>query len=694
MEGEPCEILPTPSVGDPERVEFSVTGESGPLILRGHRWRGAAALGPRPALVEFNPYRCRDGMLYVDSLMYPFFAERGYDCYRIDLPGSGDSSGHLRDEYTAEELSCCRQVIDLIGSNGRVCMMGKSWSAMNALMVAAFDPPAALAAVIFCCGSDDRFDEDVHYRGGAMMADNFSWASTMFGLNFLPPDPDIVPDWQAEWTARAAQADFWLRIWGAPDNQARSAYWSDTAVRDHYDKVKVPVFLLSGWRDGYKNTVMRAVSGLANSPDVRALMGPWGHKYPFNGHPGPRIDWLRPVEAWLHSWLKEPDPMPPRLEGWPQFLVWLGDSAPPSAEPRLTDPGRWVAEDAAWAEREISLYLHPCQDGRLAGAPSSGSVVIDTPRDAGADAMPETSSWGEAGNADLPGDMTAGDAVSAVFDGDPLTEDLDLFGCPRVAFSFTARADRGALCFRLSEIDPMGGGVALLSYGFVNLTQLAGDRTSPSLLVPGRRYAAEIGLDALGHRIKAGWRLRLSVSTNWFPTLWPSTSTASPVTLHLGDGTWLRLPRRQPRSEDAGAKPLIGRYTADAERYCPSETLFPASTTRGVWRGISDSGWYTELRKSFDHGKVRYGGLLNGLVVNLAGGETYRAMVNGEAYYATAHWATCYERGDWWARTETETRIEWLGGWDFAWRASVTLTDGTGLRQVHTRSGRLERRWI
>lgn len=671
-------ILPTPSVGDPERVEFQVEGQDGPIFLRGHRWRSSTAGDLRPALVEFNPYRCRDGTLYSDSLMYPYFAEQGYDCYRIDLPGSGDSTGVLRDEYTAQELSCCRQAIMLIaaetGANGRVCMMGKSWSAINALMVAAFDPPEALAAVIFCCGTDDRFEDDVHYMGGAMMADNFSWASSMFGWNFLPPDPEATPDWQAQWLKRVEQADFWLRIWGAPENQERSDYWSATSVRDHYGQVRVPVFLLSGWRDGYKNPVLRAFSGLVNSPDVRAVIGPWGHKYPFNGHPGPQIDWLRPVERWLHAWLKEPDSAPPALEGWPRLLAWIEDSSPPSRVPAAEMAGRWVAEDAAWAKRSRTLSFYPLPSGELASQPADGEVIVDTPRDAGAQAMTESSSWGEAGNADLPGDMGPDDEVSVIFQTAPLAEDIDLFGFPSLTLDFSAEAERGALCLRLSEIDPESGGVHLISYRFASF----------------ERLSRPVELNALGHRLKAGWRLRLSVSTHWMPTLWPTTPVNSPVTLHLGAGTRLDLPVRLPRREDEEARPLAGVFTADADRYCPSETLYPGSATRGVWRGVQDGHWVTELRKSYDSGKVRYGEL----TIDQAAGELYRADPASETYSAESWSATEQSRGSWWARTETETCVEWSGGETYRYRCHVTISDSTGLLLTKPIEGILGRRRV
>jgi uncharacterized protein len=58
----------------------------------------------------------------------------------------------LIDEYTDEELAFCVQVISQIAAHpacdGNVGMMGKSWSAINSLMVAARkDRPAALKAI-------------------------------------------------------------------------------------------------------------------------------------------------------------------------------------------------------------------------------------------------------------------------------------------------------------------------------------------------------------------------------------------------------------------------------------------------------------------------------------------------------------------------------------------------------------------
>ena len=70
-----------------------------------------------------------------------------------------------------------------------VGMVGISWGGFNGLQVAALQPPA-LKAVVTLCSTDDRYADDVHYMGGTMVIDQISWASHMFAINTLPPDPD------------------------------------------------------------------------------------------------------------------------------------------------------------------------------------------------------------------------------------------------------------------------------------------------------------------------------------------------------------------------------------------------------------------------------------------------------------------------------------------------------------------------
>src|SRR6516164_5753202 len=133
-------------------------------------WRPVDAIAdPVPAILEYLPYRRRDGTAERDALTHPYFAGHGYAGVRVDMRGSGESDGLLEDEYLKQEQDDCLEVIAWIAKQswctGAVGMMGISWGGFNGLQVAARRPPA-LKAVITLCSTDDRYADDVHFLGG------------------------------------------------------------------------------------------------------------------------------------------------------------------------------------------------------------------------------------------------------------------------------------------------------------------------------------------------------------------------------------------------------------------------------------------------------------------------------------------------------------------------------------------------
>jgi hypothetical protein len=137
---------------------------------------------PVPAILEHLPYRKRDGTTARDHLTHPYFAGHGYACIRVDMRGNGDSEGLMEDEYTEQELADAVAVIEWAAAqswcNGRVGMMGISWGGFNALQVAA-KRPERLKAIITLCSTDDRYADDIHYKGGLLLNENLGWGSTM-----------------------------------------------------------------------------------------------------------------------------------------------------------------------------------------------------------------------------------------------------------------------------------------------------------------------------------------------------------------------------------------------------------------------------------------------------------------------------------------------------------------------------------
>ena len=46
-----------------------------------------------PAILQYLPYRKRDGTAERDALTHPYFAGHGYACLRVDMRGNGESDG-------------------------------------------------------------------------------------------------------------------------------------------------------------------------------------------------------------------------------------------------------------------------------------------------------------------------------------------------------------------------------------------------------------------------------------------------------------------------------------------------------------------------------------------------------------------------------------------------------------------------
>ena len=149
---------------------------------------------PVPAILEYLPYRKRDGTAQRDESTYPAFAESGYAGVRVDISGTGESDGDFDDEYSPRELADACEVIEWISKqpwcDGNLGMMGISWGGFNSLQVAALRP-SALKAIISIGSTVDRYNDDIHYKNGCLLYSNFSWSSVMLCYASRPPDPEL-----------------------------------------------------------------------------------------------------------------------------------------------------------------------------------------------------------------------------------------------------------------------------------------------------------------------------------------------------------------------------------------------------------------------------------------------------------------------------------------------------------------------
>jgi putative CocE/NonD family hydrolase len=567
-----------------------------------------AERNPVPAILEYLPYRKRDGTYERDALTHPYLAGHGYAGVRVDIRGSGESSGLLFDEYAKQEQDDALEVIAWLAAqpwcSGAVGMMGISWGGFNGLQVAARRPPA-LKAIVTLCSTDDRYRDDVHYMGGTLLTAGIDWASFFFTAMCHPPDPALVGNgWRATWMQRLENVPLFLESWMR--HQRRDAYWRQGSVCADYSAIQCPVYAVGGWTDGYKNAIPRLLDGL--SVPRKGLIGPWAHAYPHFALPGPPIGFLQEILRWWDHWLKGIDT---GVMDEPMLRAWMTESVKPASYHEAL-PGRWIAE-TSWPPQGLAPYrLFLTDDGLWPEGALRDARSICSAQTVGKHA----GEWVPFGRSpDQADDQREDDARSLAFETTHLDVPIEILGAPVVTLDVMSDTPIANLAVRLCDAHPSGESLRV-SYGVLNLAHRDG-HDSPAALVPGRRYQVRIQLNDAGVRFPAGHRIRLALSTSYWPMIWPSPAKA---TLTILGGT-LDLPVRPPRAIDATLPPLPDSEMAPPERLtvirpgvvridrlglelgAESKSMFhieeddPLSAVAEVWRSetISRDAWRIQI---------------------------------------------------------------------------------------------------
>ena len=545
---------------------------------------------PVPAILEYLPYRYQDGTAERDALTHPYFAGHGYASVRVDMRGSGNSEGVLLGEYLKQEQDDALEIIEWIKAQrwcaGAVGMIGISWGGFNGLQVAARRPPG-LKAIVTICSTDDRYADDIHFMGGAMLCDNIAWSTYMFSLNTTPPDPELLGDsWRGIWMRRLSESGLWIEKW--LEKQHRDGFFKHGSVCEDYDAIDCAVYAVGGWADGYSNSVFRLMRNL--SSPFKGLVGPWAHKYPHFARPGPSIGFLQECLRWWDYWLKGIDT---GIMNEPVLRCWMQDSTPPSTHYE-TRPGKWVAETEyaeSWGER-VKFHLTDTGLSEKAGADSV--LSLRSPHTVGFSA----GAWCPHGiDPDLPADQRFEAGGCLNFDTEPLQDNLEILGAPVVELELSCDKPNGLAAACLNEVRA-DGAATRVTYGVLNLSHRE-SHEHPEPMVPGEAYKVHLRLNEAGHVFSKGSKIRLSVSTSYWPTVWPSAENATIAVRTKGSS--LSLPSRPPKQIDG----LLAEFEAP-EAAAPLEktVLRPPDSEWKVNVDMHTGEVTTRLK--FDEGKVVY----------------------------------------------------------------------------------------
>ena len=313
---------------------------------RAHLAAGGRRARPVPAILEYLPYRKRDGTARRDALTHPYLAGHGYACVRVDMRGNGESDGLMLDEYPPQEQDDALEVIAWLAAQpwctGAVGMIGHLLGRLQRAAGRGAPPAGAQGdrhAVL-----DRRPLRRRHPLHGRLPAQRESAA----GPRPCWPTPRARPTRArrralARDVARAARARARPASTLARAPAPRRLLAARLGVRGLRRDRRCPVLAVGGWADGYTQRRAAPARRACDGPR-KALIGPWAHdvpalrrartahRLPAGGAAlvGPLAEGRRHRRSWTSR------PTAPRCR--------TSDAAAPRFDP--TAPGRWVAEPA------------------------------------------------------------------------------------------------------------------------------------------------------------------------------------------------------------------------------------------------------------------------------------------------------------------------------------------------------------
>ena len=451
--------------------------------------------------------------------------------------------------------------------------------------------------MITLCSTDDRYRDDVHYRGGNILAsDMLWWSSTMFAYNARPQDPAVVGEkWRENWLERIEETPPFVNAWLT--HQRRDHYWKHGSINENYDQVNIPVFLVGGWQDAYTDAIFRMIEHL---PNAKGLIGPWAHEYPEVATPEPTIGFLQEAVRFFDHWLKG---KATGIDQEAKFQVWIQDAQKPAVT-YDERPGRWIGLDH-WPDDAVApVNFYPNNQDLTPTAPKDDELLVSSVQEHGFYAG-TFCPFGQPG--DLPADQRLENSKSVVFTSAPLTETTDFLGEPVFHAKLKSDQANALIAVRIMDKAPTGEST-LISWGMLNLNHHQ-SHEFPEALNVGEYYQIAVKCDSLGQQVPAGHQLEVALSPTYWTKAWPSPQPVT-LTIQTGENTYLSMPKKRAGKEKkvrqfavAETAPIIEREVLRKETRDYTITHEPISQTWTV-TDYSDEGARRLLTNGIEHGSV------------------------------------------------------------------------------------------
>lgn len=482
--------------------------------------------GPYPAILIRLPYNKETGMgdFNLMQIVGEIFTDAGFAVIIQDTRGRYASEGEwvpLLPEQ-ADGMDTIAWVEVQQWFDGNLGMFGGSYFGYTELAVA-WQKPASLKTIVPLITTGDSYYWFYHHglpRPDIMVA----WPLT----NIADNDPDLnisveqALDQALTWPLDEADDRtftdlYWYNDWTA--HTFNDDYYTAYMPRDYYDRIDIPMLMLSGWFDIFADrqleNFLTAQANEQNPGDVRIIVGPWTHSMGFGeihdySFPDPR-NILTFVDH-LIDWYKH------HLTGTPLSMDW-GPALMYNA-----GAGTWHDRKTLWPTDNDELVLYLDGDSGAATCNPNGTLAATAPGDSAVvyytydPGVPIINDGGPllsypAGCLLEDDHCDRADAIN--FQSAPFAEDFTIDGAITLELTVASTAPDSAFIARLALIDT-DGNAYFIDQAVMTLSHRDGDE-QPAVYYPGELVTLNMKMLPLLWTIKAGQALRLQVSSSSFP---------------------------------------------------------------------------------------------------------------------------------------------------------------------------------
>ncbi|MGC4106220.1 MAG: CocE/NonD family hydrolase [Thermomicrobiales bacterium] len=454
-------------------------------------------------------------------------AERGYIVAIQDVRGRSNSDGEFFPYRTdrADGYDTVAWVNDQAWCDGNIGMWGGSYVGQTQWFAAADMPPGLKTIVPVVSPPDAFLNEPI--CNGCFLLPMGEWMTWMGRRQFAMTGSEGAPFTEMNDIFHA------LPIAGLPERGGHASawwdemmqhpnwddFWRSCSYQEAWSQIAVPALNITGWWDmNFPGSWLNYEGMRTQGPTEevrdrqRLLIGPWSHLV--NQHRGVNgLDFgdetLVNLDAFVTRW----------------FDHWLkGIDNGVEADPRLTifvlgaNEWRTYADWPVPGSVPTPFYLH--SDGAANTLLGDGGLSLLAPDDEPSDEYdydpndPVTSVWKIA---DGPVDdrlLSIRDDVLC-YTSDMLTEPVEAIGRASVVLYASSSARDTDWHVRLCDVYP-DGAARFLAHGMLR-ARFRETFEKPHFLEPNEVYRFEFGLDAVGVRFQPGHRIRVEITSSWFP---------------------------------------------------------------------------------------------------------------------------------------------------------------------------------